>query len=276
MDLTRITEKNAAYFEDILPSEMVKDDDIVSIGLVDKGRALSALSLSMFERTAYLEWICTDEDVRGEGYASKLMDTAIDLVQSIDGIEGIEASFTDEDDYVEELLGSKGFLVSEDEDIYCVPIYDLIYSERMEEFIDRQLEAGKSEIKTSDLKGKGALSKLGDYLSLKGYPISYYTSLSLDHSLVCIEDNEVKGCILISELDEKDYKVELILNDLSIKGLSNMFCKLYEILSKEDKTDGYLFFTDRADHSVKIVENLTGNDSAAYKTKGMMHAIRLF
>ncbi len=271
MQITRITEKNAEYFEHVLPSDISADEELINIGAISEdGEACACISLGVYADMAYIKWLYTDPSRRGEGAASALLEAADSLIRETE-IVGIEADFLEDEEGVREFFSENGFLIGADQETYEVNISDLLYGESMDSIRERHAGAhhvvsyGNKEVQQPLLK----------FIVKHGLDKSSLEDISPEYSLVRVDDKgHVNGCILIREMDD-DLKIDYLVSDLSLDSISDIVIGLADLLDKNEKGENKLIFTDRAGKAIGFVETLTGEDRDTYRVGRIDHAVRL-
>ena len=271
MELTRITKENAAYFEHLLPDELMKDKDLVKLGALSEGRVVSACAIGIRDGMAHIRWLYTDRVYRGLGGASFLLEEALRLLEG-PGLMGIEADFLSEDEELEDFLMERGFLVGDESTLYRVPLKELLYAKRMEEMLEHR----SRERMTCSLRDLRIVRPLAQFLKAHRMDPIFAEGISKGYSFVTMDpQGEVTDVILITEVGE-DLHINYLIGGGSPQGMVDLVAAVCDRLTEEGKEDGALSFSDRSGAAISLIERLTGNDEEQYRVPGLMHAVKLF
>ncbi len=273
MQLTRIEKENETYFAHLLPEEYLSDEKTVKLGVIDdEEEAAAAGVLSVNDRMAELRWLYTDPEKRERGAGTFLLDGIFEILQGMK-LSGIEAMFSAKAKALDTFLAGQGFLVGEDTGIYAVPIMDLVYGRE----IERVLESIGEERTAQTLEKAGPSPEFKKIFDERGLDLSIFEGVSPKFSVLRKDENGVPtGGLFVSEYNEEDLFVNYFLSDGSVRTVCEIICAFQEALISEGKTGGKLYFTDRQENSVTLVEKLTEYERETYRVPGMMHAISLF
>ena len=269
--VTRITELNREYFTSLCPGEILNDDELVLLGAVsDEGYACSALAAGIDDGMAYLEWLYTEPSMREQGAASAMLDTLLTLLED-SGLDGIEAFYPYGEWEMDDLLTEFGFLVGDENNMYKVPIGDLVYSAPMDEISERFRNRN-----VFPLSGAKMMEELKDFLARQDIEIHIPEDISDIYSFVRKDDEgRIRGCILTREENEWDLKVEYLTSDGSVETIEDLIGALTNVVLESELTEGYIYFTDGTDKAVSLVEHITGEDRDTYRVSGSRHAVML-
>lgn len=272
MKVTRITEKNREFFEELIPEELLYSEDHLLLGAIsDDDEACAALAVEAFESLALIRWLYTDPDVREQGAATAMMDVLTSILKHTE-IEGIEIDFEDRAGGLDDFLTDYGFLVGSDPGIYKVPIADLVYGAVIEELAEND----RYEKRIHPLSDGDIGKKTVEFVQRYGMDPTYLTGISLRYSFSAVdEDGNISCCILIRERNDGDLDVAYMASDGSFQLLASTLCAVYDVILEDNRTEGYITFTDRTDKAVEIIEKLTGADSEEYRIPGRKHGIML-
>ena len=137
MEITRITENNFDPFKYLFPEGFTLREDTLSFGAVsDEREAVSCMVVDTYDdKIAYIDWIYTVPAYREKGAATELLDTVTALLQK-NFIELVMVEFHEADEGLEDFLGDRGFAVSSLDDVYEVPLSELMYSEETDRLMD--------------------------------------------------------------------------------------------------------------------------------------------
>ena len=109
MDLTRITHENIEYFEHLMPDYIIEDPDIVRLGVInDSSEASCAGAVGISNDFAVIRWLYTDENHRGEGCGSELVNEIVKLAEEMN-LKGVMADFTSHDEYGDTFFEDNNF-----------------------------------------------------------------------------------------------------------------------------------------------------------------------
>ena len=276
MKITRITEENKEAFEDLFMEDFEFREDMILLGAVsDEKEAISCIALSPFDdRLVYIDWIYTDPAFREMGAATELLDTVTAILKQL-SIERIGIAFTDVEGDLELFLEDHGFAVSECDDVYEVPISDLIYSAKTDEY----LELVKEPKRLSTLDMQDNLQKIEALMEENGIEKEELEGISKKYSQVTLDrDGEPSGCLLIRENVDRDLEVLYFLNEeetASSASISALLLGLYRVLAMEEPEERKIIFSDPWGHSMRFVENLTGNEREEYRVPGVLQGVCL-
>ncbi len=272
MEITGITGDNAAFFAPLCPGRILDDEDSVKIGVIDKdGYAAGICAIKVNDGLARLEWIFTDPEKREQGIGSFLLDNLVILLEDLD-LDGIEADYYSSDHEVDFLLSGREFLTGKDGSMFCVPIEDIIGGSEM----DRLLESRMKNSNITRLSDKKTIGAVKDYVRAKGLDAGIFNGISPEFSVVNMDSNgKVTGGIFVSEA-EKDLHVNYLVNDGSVRGMCEILCGFYDVITEKGKTDSRLIFTDQNDYIANLIEKLTENDREKYAVSDHIYALKLF
>ena len=273
MQLTRIEKENGAYFSDLIPEEILSDKNLISLGVIDdEQEASAACAFGINADMAEIRWLYTDPDKRNKGAATYLL-TGVTFLLKDFGLIGIEAAFSDGFSELEDFLAGQGFLVGTDSGSYAVPLSDLIYGSQIE-YIQERTPPNKN---VRLLLEVGPSPEYKKYMDEHGLDLAIFTGISPSYSVIAKDESGVPmGGLFVSEMNGKDFFVNYLLGDGTVKTLCEMFCVFYKTLIRNGKDQGYLFFTERTDNVITLVEYLTGMDREMYRIPGKRYAISLF
>ncbi len=267
--VTRITEQNKEYFRYLFPEEVLNDDDLLLLGAVsDEGVACSALAAGIDDGMAYIEWLYTDPEMRERGAASALLDMLLTLLYDT-GLDGIEAFYPYGEWEMDDLLTGFGFLVGDENNMYKVPTGDLVYSEQMDEIME-----SFSEKDAVPLAGSKIKDELRAFLAQQEIEPYITDELSDIYSFVSRDDDgRIRGCILVSEENEWDLKIEYLISDGLVHTIEALIGALTKVVLDSELTEGHIYFTDGTDKAISLVEKITGEDRDTYRVTGYRHAV---
>ncbi len=257
MKVTRVTEENAAYFEDLAPSGALGNEHLLWLGAIaGDGTACALLAAGICEDAAYIDWIYTHPAYRRQSAAGSLLRSLRALLRKTD-IEALLIDFSDENENLEDFLEAKGFFVDEDIQIYSVPLKALIYSEMMERFGER----------LQNRRPVSTLDKLKDpelfyeFIRQKDIPLAVNTEVSYEDSLVMQDrDGNINGCMLLNKRPEGDLEISYLENDGSPEDAVDIFLALKELVIQKGWEDENLVFSDRNGQMADFVEQIAGED----------------
>ena len=275
MDITRITENNREAFEGLMPEGLSERDDLMCFGAVsDHKEAVSVIALGVSDETGvYIEWIFTEPSFREQGAATMLLDTVGAFLQNMQ-IERIEIMFSDDDEDLDGFLKSRGFVTCPEEDMYEVPVSDLIYTEQMDELLEKVTVSDR----VHTLEAPEMYDKLKSYLEFLGVSAEDQDSLSGslpgDLSLLKLDDSGAPiGCMLVETPDEDSVEVSYFANTGSAEDAMELVAGLSNVLNSHDLADRMLIFTDKSGHTSRLVEELTGEDIDDYRVSGIYNGV---
>lgn len=275
MKVTRITENNKTAFNPLFPEGYTAREDRLYFGAVsDKKEAVSAISLGVNDETSvYIDWIYTDSSYRNRGAATELLDTVSAFLQEMD-ITGLEISYTDGDEGLDDFLKTHGFVTSNESDTYAVPAGDLIYSELMDALMEKIPDTDRVftmyERDMSDDIARFLEDNDLEPDSLEDIDISERLSL-----MAYDETDSPTGCMFVSEPDEETVEVLYFLNTGSDNTAMEMVVKLSRALRSYDYAHRTLIFTDRSGNITRLVEHLTDEAIDGYRVDGLRYGVCL-
>lgn len=270
MKITRITENNKEAFEDLMPGYIAEDDSYVLLGVVaDEDIACSCLAAVINGNSLHIDWLYTDPDYRNQGAAGMLLETLLMYIDN-SSTSAIEIAFNDEIEGIEDFLTEMGFIIVREDDIYRVPISDLLYNVQMDDMLEVCPEpAGIRSPEEGSVR-----TKLKEYLTEHGDDEEMTDIITDRLSIVRTnEHEEITGCLLIREAADTDLEVMAFYNDGSVTGITELTVGMYQILTWAGLEDGYMIFADHAGEAVHFVEELTGEDSDDYRINGILRGI---
>ncbi|MCR5410701.1 MAG: hypothetical protein K6E90_06955 [Lachnospiraceae bacterium] len=264
MRVTGISEDNIEFFEDLAPDGALKDRDIFWLGAIaGDGTACAVLGAGVYGGMAYIDWIYTDPDYRTEGAAGSLLRSLRALLRKID-VEMLQISYKYDDENVEEFLEAEGFLSDDDNDIYSIPVKELMYSEILDAFDERHT-SGARVVTPASLEKPGLFY---DYLQKNGIPYAEEND-DLSQSLIRIDGNgDIDGCMLISRRPDGDLEISYLLNTGPDSGVIDIFSAFTDLAVRMDWQEDNIIFTDRSGDITRFIEELTGTDCDPYILTG--------
>ena len=275
MELTRIEKDNAEYFSHLCPDELMRDANLMTLGVIDdEGYASCACVMSVTENMAMLRWIYTDPELRENGAASFLLEKIEELARELE-VDGIQVEFQASAEELDDFLAGRDYLVGEDTQIYSVPIADIVYGRVMEEILSKRSGSARAFglPKDEDEKQK-AISALANIYDLD--PV-IFSGVSPRYSVICFNEmNKPEGAIFVTEYGDNDLFVNYFLNDGSVNSICELIGALYDVLTENERTEGNLIFSDRDDRSITLVEKLTETEREEFGIPGRMYAVKLF
>ena len=273
MEITRITEHNREAFSYLFPEEFVFREDQIMLGAVNEDKeAVSCLIFSVLaDNLATIDWIYTDPAFRERGAATDLLET-VTLFLAERSVKRLHIAFTDEEGTLELFLQDHGFAVTEVEDVYEVPVSDLIYSVRA----DQLLKAVKSPKGLFTLEEDAYSPDVEQMLKEDGLGPEELNGISKKYSQILVDKNgKLAGCLLVRETEDGDLEVLYFRNEEKKAEVSTLLFGLYRALAKEDPGEKKLLFSDPFGQSIRFAENLTGMDREAFRTRGILQGICL-
>ena len=271
MKLTRVTAENAEFFAHLCPEYILSDDSFIKLGVFsDEDEAVSICAVGIYESMAYVKWIYTDENMREQGSGTFLMNELIKLMDGI-SLTGISVNYSSDDKELDTFLMENDFLTGENNCTYRIPITDILYGAMAESMLAEK-KISKNVHRLTDL---GALKAVIEYLTQNDISPLILDGISREYSFVYIDEEGVKSGIFISEPDEENLHVNYIFNDGLPRNMVEIFILFYETVTKEERTDGFISFTDVSESGITIAEILTGADRDIYRESGQMFALKL-
>lgn len=264
MRVTNISDDNIDYFRELAPEEDFENENLIWLGVVDSdGTACGVIGAGVFEELAYIDWIYVDPAYRKKGAGRALLKWMKTVLWEAQ-VKAVEISFSDEAEDLEEFLMEEGFFIETDEEIYSVPLKELIFSD----VIDTSLKTRRMEnpvVTLSEMKDPG---ELYDYLSDNGIPFSMKAD-RLEHSLVLLNENgRICGCMLISEGGNGDLEISYLLTRGLKRGAIDLFFKFRDMVVENGREENSIIFTDRSGEVSSIIEMLTRTDIGEYVVSG--------
>lgn len=272
MELTRITDGNKEFFDDLLPDRYLGEGSDAALGVLDEENSpCAAMALTIKNNMLEISWLYTYPDYRAEGAGSLLFDKAMELIDGME-LDGVETTFSADDLAVRDFLTDKQFLIARDRGLYKVPVSDLIYEEDM----DRIREASYDSHPVATPTDNNAKNMLIAYMEKLEIPEEVYEGYSEKYSFLLKERDEIGGVILTKEIEGGDLEVLFFHNGLGVGGVMDLCKALADVLDRNEKAGNYLYFSDREGSSSEFVERLTGEDADRYRIDGIDYAVRLF
>ncbi len=271
MKVTRITPENSAFFEELAPEGLFEDDDLFLMGAISgDGTACAVLATGVYGNMAYIKWIYTHPDFRKEGAAGELLRFLKLLLRKSD-VQILQVSFSDEDDDLEDFLEEEGFLINEDNEMYSVPVKDLIYS-KMAERLDEEKRSRNSVYNFSRVM---SYYEFYDYLREKGVPVTGDAESVYKYSIVRLDEGRhITGFMLISKKPKGDLEIPYMSNDGSVESAMDIFRGFKELVTVHEWENENIVFYDRAGLTIEFVEKVTDEDRAGYVVNGQKQAMR--
>ncbi len=277
MHITRITENNRGYFDNLCPEDMLEDDGLIFLGAIsDEGEASALLAVSISGNMAHIEWLYTAPDMRRRRAATELVEVLAEIAEDND-LEGVDISFEDEDDGMEEFLIETGFLTGESTDIYEIPVSDIINSPETERAVETRDELAKKGLKlgTVLLEDARVMLRTAGYLENGGADVDL-TDITPDISVALTDDRgDIRACIIMRDSDE-DADIEYVLCDPSEENAAYVTGALYDILTDPVNEWENIRVTENGGQAVSLMEALTGMDMDEYRVNSVMYGVRLF
>ncbi len=273
MQITRITKNNIYAFEDMFPEDFVFSEELLAFGTVsDVKEAASAMIIKAYDESlVIIDWIYTDPRYREMGAATELLDTVTAFLGQM-GMKSIMISFRDDDEELEDFLSNRGFAVTAYDDIFKVPIGNLIYSKKLE----RMLEMAGKNLLTYDLNHTERYVLAIKLIREQGIDEEVLSGLSRKLSVLSMDKNgEAAGCILLKEMENGDLEVVYFLNDSKKAGVENLILGLQRNLEKNDVLDRKLVFADPKGSSIRLVEGLMDEPTEVYRVKGLLQGVKV-
>jgi GNAT superfamily N-acetyltransferase len=270
MKLTRISEVNREYYIGLVPDDILNDEELIILGMIsDEGEPCAALAVRINGAMAYIEWLYTHPPLREQGAASEMLDVCISLLEGTN-LTGVETDYPAEEYELDDFLTEYGFLTGAEQDMYRVPISDIIYSAQMDELAAKEYT----------MKGVVPISRLDAalkvFLTDHGMDPDCLTDISDVYSFrKNREDGEPIGCIVVGEEGPFDLKVMYLAADGALLTIESLIFALYDVMIKTGRTEGYIYFTDHLDKAIDLVEALTGQERESYRIRGRRHAVML-
>lgn len=271
MDITRINDNNKEAFEALMPEGLMQRDDLICFGAVsDRREAVSAIAIGVSDETGvYIEWIYTEPSYREQGAATELLDTVGAFLKEMH-IERMEIVFSEDDEDLDDFLKSHGFVTCPEEDMYEVPVSDLIYTEQMDSVHEKVTVSERIH----SLEEPEMHDKLASYLESLGVDSGDTAGLSAPLSLLRIDGSGApSGCMLIETPDEDSVEVSYFANTGSGEDAMELVTGLCDVLRNHDMADRMLIFTDKTGHTSHLVEELTGEDMDSYRVAGIYNGV---
>ncbi|MBQ8946602.1 MAG: hypothetical protein IJ058_07280 [Lachnospiraceae bacterium] len=272
MNVTRITEENIDYFSPLIPEAVYEDKELLHLGAVtDEGEACAVMSVSFTGNMAVIEWIYTAGSMREQGAGTALVDLLRTMTDQL-GLEGIEVDFDDEADELDFFLKDYGFLVGEDNDVYEVPIKDIVYGDLISQLVEAE-NYSRGIRKITDISLKDSLA---EYAGSIGIDRDGLSELSDKYSFVVTDDEGGINCsILISEEGEDDLRIHYLDAGGAAHMAGALICEVYVAIMENEHTEGKFLFTDRDGQSIELVEKLTREEREKYRVPGLWRGVLL-
>ncbi len=271
MEITRITQNNYNAFEDLFPEDFVFHEELLAYGTVsEQNEAISAMVIKAYDDSLLIvDWLYTDPRFRGRGAATELLDTMRAFLEQM-GMKTIMISFRDDDEELEDFLCNRGFAVGAYDDIYQVPIGDLIFNPK----IERMMEDSGESLPAYDLNNAERMDLLKKLIREKELDEEMLAGMSEKLSVLSLnQQGEAAGCILIKEIPEGDLEVIYFLNDSEKGGVISLILGLQRVLEKNDLFDKNLIFVDPKGGTIKLIESLTDESADEFRVKGFLQGV---
>ncbi|MCR5487323.1 MAG: hypothetical protein K6F35_07300 [Lachnospiraceae bacterium] len=178
----------------------------------------------------------------------------------------------DEEDSLEEFLEAEGFFLEEDRETYSVPVKDLIYSEKLDEYQEGHRSSGRV-VTLSELEKKDDFHA---YIAEKEIPFEAEAD-RLSQSLVRInKEGKIDGCMLIFLRPDGDLEISYLSSTPAEGDVFELIMALQDLLLRmDDWREENILFTDRTGEIAGLIEELTGESSASYIATGKKEGILL-
>ena len=271
MEITRITENNLEAFAELMPEGLTQREDLMFFGAVsDTKEAVSAIAIGVTDETGvYIDWIYTEPSFREQGAATELLDTVIAFLHEMQ-IGRIEITYSDDDEELDDFLKNHGFVTCPEEDMYEVPVSDLIYTEQMDALLERITETDR----VHTIEDPKMRDKLNSYLESLGMDAELPGTVSAGLSLVMLDRlGAPSGCMLVETPDEDSVEVSYFANTGSAENSMELVAALCGVLKSADLDDRTLIFTDKSGHTSNLVGALTGEDIDKYRVDGIYNGV---
>lgn len=271
MKVTRITTDNAEYFEDLIPKELLENEDLFWLGAIaGDGTPCAVTAVGVYEEMAYIEWIYTDPAYRNESAARYMMKSLRVLLKMIEA-KVIVVSFSDDCENLEDFLESEGFIIDEDRAYYSVPLIDLIYSETMDRWLKDQKE-DNNVFTVSELDDHNTFY---DFIRENDIPFFDNEKDVFEYSLVRLDrSKKITGCMMISINPEGDLEIPYFISDGSTEGAIELFVAVKELVTKQGWDERNVIFTDRSGEMIGFLEMVTDETRDHYILTGQKQAVR--
>lgn len=275
MQLTRIEKENREYFTHICPDKILDDENLVKFGVIsDEGDAVTACATAIHENMAVIFWLMTDEGFREQGFASFLLEQVEELIKDM-GLTGMEIRLRNSDEDLDVFLADHDFLVGEDSRLYSVPIEDIVYGREMDMILDTAEDDHKTQRFPDDAAAKQKL--IERICHDNGLDPVIFDGISSVYSVYYSEDGKkIKGALCVSEYGDEDLYVNYLISKGSVDCIRGLIRAMYIALTMTDKTSGKLWFTDRNESAISLIERLTETDREEYMVPGHSYAVKLF
>ena len=273
MDLTRITHENIEYFEHLMPDYIIEDPDIVRLGVInDSSEASCAGAVGISNDFAVIRWLYTDENHRGEGCGSELVNEIVKLAEEMN-LKGVMADFTSHDEYVDTFFEDNNFVVDKNGGIFAVPMEDVLYSPEMEKLLE-QRDRLRCGIRCEN---KAARNSLLQFMKENDIDMSMAKNMSPKYTVIKTDENgRVTGCIISSESGSDDLAIEYFINTASPTAVMELIAGLYDALIENDRIYGDFIFADDEGSGISLMEKLIGDSIDEYRQDNFYYALKLY
>lgn len=277
MQLTRIEEENREFFTHICPDMILENENIVKFGVInDDGYAAGACAIAIQENMAVFYWLMTDESFREQGVASFLLEQVEELIRDMN-LKGMEIRFKSTDDDLDVFLAEHDFIVGVDSQVYSVPVDAILYSREMDLILENEDEDEDQKVHRfpyDDAEKKKLIEKICLEYELDQ---SMFEGISPTYSFVYIDDGpKLSGAVCITEYGEKDLYVNYLVGNGSIKCIRDIIRTLYKTVTTNDRMSGKLWFSDRNESPISLIERFTEYSRDEFRVPGRYYAVKLF
>ncbi|MCR5233840.1 MAG: GNAT family N-acetyltransferase, partial [Lachnospiraceae bacterium] len=251
----------------------LSDDKYLKLGVIDDNDEPASVCVTgVNENMGSIQWLFTDPDKREQGAGTFLMNGLAELGAAA-GLEGLMANYSAQAEDVDDFLTDSGFLVGTDEQIYRVPISEIIYSGEMDAILER-----RSGNNTYDLKDPKGQEFLKDLIKAHKLDVRMFEGVKAEFCSI-YEDPKTKqiSAIFGSRFNENDLYVNYLISDKTVQGLCEVLGHLYDKITEEEITRGDFVFSDRVGNALALIQKMFNiNNLDEMVEPGRMQAIRLF
>ncbi len=208
MELTRITEENIEYFIPLLP-EMKQQKDQIAIGLIGADESpVASMILRVSGGMVSIDWIYVLPDERRKGNGSIFLEMVETLLA--EDSDAFSISYSDGFEGLEEFLAANGFVLTEGNPVWILPVVNAI---RLPEI--RKMQRVKLQgdaIPVAELLS-GRRKALVNFVKREASAAELLETCVPEMSYVSLNpEGEIVGCLFTERHLHDFYLVSLLLN----------------------------------------------------------------
>ena len=263
MELTRIEKENASCFEALLPPGWAPDDR-AALGLVeDGGYPVAAALVSGGRGTISLDWIFVFPKVRGKGVGSELVFQIMDLFR--EEARYMTVHYLDLFPGVEALLRNTGFLLTEGDTVYTIPLQEAGKSPLAKKIRKEMLTAEIIPVSKLSEPQKGAFL---EFLEKETGTTDFYLTCDPDRSFTAVDRLGIShSCLLTEQAGPEMTFLSLLLNRGPAMQAEHLVGYLLDLLSETDDTEGTLRFVAANESVERLMDQMMSDISGIERTE---------